>query len=235
MRTDGRPRTRGLIFDFDGTLVRSSIDFPAMREAILDVIDLYGLPGGIIDRKAPSSSNIIEAWNHLSNILDDDGMIDFEARIESASSKVEMLRVGETIEVPGTSRTLSYLRARGYRTGILTRGCRTYVEAALRASKVSFAPDSIVCRDDHRLIDAKPNPIALMRAADLIGLNVGECIYIGDHWMDHDCAVSAGMQFIGVLSGHNDRERWKGREIELIIKDITELPSLLESQDGSER
>jgi phosphoglycolate phosphatase-like HAD superfamily hydrolase len=53
--------------------------------------------------------------------------------------------------------------------------------------------------------------------------------------MDHDCAVSAGMAFIGVLSGHNDRERWKGRDIELIINDITELPSLLDVQEGSER
>lgn len=235
MRTDVRPVPRGLIFDFDGTLVKSSIDFPAMREAILDVIDLYGLPEGIIDRSAPSSSNIIEAWNHLSSVLNDDGVIDFEARIEKASRKVEMLHVEETSEVPGTSMTLLNLRSRGYRTGILTRGCRIYVEAALRASKVPFAPESIVCRDDHRLIDAKPNPIALKRAAERIGLGIDECIYIGDHGMDHDCAVSAGMSFIGVLSGHNDRERWKGREIERIIDDITDLPSLLDAQDGSER
>jgi phosphoglycolate phosphatase-like HAD superfamily hydrolase len=112
----------------------------------------------------------------------------------------------------------------------LTRGCRTYVEAALRASKIPFAPETIVCRDDHRLIDAKPNPIALKRAAERIGLGVDESIYIGDHWMDHDCAVSARMPFIGVLSGHNDRERWKGRDIERIIDDITELPSLLNVQ-----
>lgn len=235
MRADGRSRPRGLIFDFDGTLVRSSIDFPAMREAILDVIDMYGLPDGIIDRKAPSSNNIIDAWNHLSTILDDDGMLDFEARIENASRKVEMLHVEETAEVPGTSTTLFELRSKGYRTGILTRGCRTYVEAALRASKIPFAPETIVCRDDHRLIDAKPNPIALKRAAGLIGLGVDECIYIGDHWMDHDCAVSARMPFIGVLSGHNDRERWKGKEMVFMIDDITELPALLIAQEGSER
>jgi hypothetical protein len=84
-----------------------------MREAILDVIDLYGLPDGIIDREAPSSSNIIDAWNHLSAILDDDGMLDFEARIENASRKVEMLHVEETAEVPGTSITLLDLRSKG--------------------------------------------------------------------------------------------------------------------------
>jgi phosphoglycolate phosphatase len=199
-----------------------------MREAILDVIDLYGLPDGIVSSKESAANNIISAWNHLSGILDDGGLLDFETRIEIASSEVEMRHVDETKEVPGTSRALQKLRSRGYRTGILTRGCRRYVEAALRASDISFDREYIVSRDDHRLIEAKPNPIALRRAADLIGLRTDECIYIGDHWMDHDCAVSAGMPFIGVLSGHNDRERWKGREIETIVDNIAEIAACLD-------
>jgi HAD superfamily hydrolase (TIGR01549 family) len=208
-------------------LVKSTIDFAAMREAVLDVIDLYGLPSRIIDPKASSSISINAAWKHLSTILDEDGLLDFEIRIENASSEVEMWYVGETTEVPGTTTALLDLRSKGYRTGILTRGSREYVEAALNVSKIPFASEHIVCRDDHRLLEAKPNPIALFRAARLLGLEPDDCIYVGDHWMDHDCAISAGMPFIGVLSGHNDRERWNGNEQTMIVNNISELANMI--------
>jgi HAD superfamily hydrolase (TIGR01549 family) len=229
MTPEKNPGLRGVIFDFDGTLVNSTIDFVSMKSAVLAVIEMYGLPKGVIDPNAPSADIIIAAWKYMSTVLDKKGLIEFERKIERASSDVEILNVERTTEVPGTTKAIRVLREKGYRTGILTRGSRRYVEAALILSGIPFEQELVVCRDDYSLIEAKPNPIALKRAANRIGLAIEECVYVGDHWMDQDCANSAGMPFIGVLSGHNDRERWKGRNLKMMVDDVAKIVDVIDT------
>lgn len=228
MTQERMPGLRGVIFDFDGTLVNSTIDFVSMRKAVLAVIEPYDVPDGIIDQNASLARNMIAAWQHLSTVLDEEDLLEFERRIEHASCEIEMSSVEKTTEVPGATKALLALRAKGYRTSILTRGSRRYVEAALTVSGIPFERDLMVCHDDYSLVEAKPNPIALRRAANLIGLEPRDCVYVGDHWMDQDCADSAGMLFIGVLSGHNDRERWQGRNLKMMLDDITKLVDVVD-------
>jgi phosphoglycolate phosphatase-like HAD superfamily hydrolase len=110
---------------------------------------------------------------------------------------------------------------------VLTRGSRKYTEAALSAAGLAGYFPKRVCRDDHPDEEAKPNPIAMARAAGMMELAKDRCILVGDHPTDMECARSAGSSFVGVLSGATDRSGWNELGEVIIIPDVSTLPALL--------
>jgi phosphoglycolate phosphatase len=86
----------------------------------------------------------------------------------------------------------------------------------------------MVCRDDHAEEEAKPAPISLRRAAAGIGFQAQDCLMVGDHMMDLECARAAGSGFIGVLSGSGDEHLWRREGVSMIVSDVGEIPKLLD-------
>lgn len=216
----------GLIFDLDGTLIKSTIDFALMRELMADLLQRYDLPSDIVDPKDTMSGSISRAWVHLSARSSRTTLLQFATEVDKTWNQVEMRCVDGTTEVPGARSALRRLREEGCPLGLLTRSSRRYTMAALKASGLEGLVQAMVCRDDHDLIDAKPNPIALHRAADLLGIRTERCVYVGDHHMDLECAVAAGSGFIAVLTGSNDEERWSMYHPEIVLNSVEELPAL---------
>jgi HAD superfamily hydrolase (TIGR01549 family) len=217
----------GLIFDLDGTLIRSRIDFVLMRQLMTELLQRYDLPPGTVDPKDTMTGSIIRAWSHLSAQSSEATTHQFAREVDQTWNQVEMVAVEGTTEVPGARSTLGRLRRAGYPLGILTRSSRRYTMAALESSGLDDLIDAMVCRDDHDMIEAKPNPIAMHRAAALIRVRTERCVYIGDHHMDLECAAAAGSAFIAVLSGSHDEERWRSYHPDVIINSVAELPSML--------
>ena len=92
-----------------------------------------------------------------------------------------------------------------------------------------------VCRDDYPLEEAKPNPLAMRRVAAKLGLDAVDCLYVGDHPMDLECARASGAGFVAVTTGSTDRERWSQSGCRMIIDSVADLPSVLERvRDGSD-
>jgi phosphoglycolate phosphatase len=151
-----------------------------------------------------------------------------ETRVETICVEVEMMSVDYTKEVPGAGDALRTLRVMGNPLALLTRGSRNYTTRALRASHLTGLLDTIICRDDHAISEAKPHPEAMRRAAAALNLRPEQCILIGDHLMDLECALSAGSMFVAVLSGHNGRKGWEDLGVERIIPSIAQLPRYLE-------
>jgi len=213
---------RGVIFDLDGTLIRSTIDF--MRG--------HDLPPELLDPKGSMSYNVLIALGHLERRLDQEGLNGLLRRIEEASTEVEMMGVERTQVFPGVPEMLASLKGEGYSLGLLTRGSRRYAERALQVAGLDDVFPVIACRDDHDLREAKPNPVALVRVAGRMGLEPKECVFVGDHHIDQDCADAAGAFFVGVLSGSNDLERWSAKRPSLLLRSVAELPSALPACKG---
>ncbi len=68
----------------------------------------------------------------------------------------------------------------------------------------------------------------MRRAAAALNLRPEQCILVGDHLMDLECALSAGSMFVAVLSGHNGRKGWEDLGVERMIPSIAQLPRYLE-------
>lgn len=55
-------------------------------------------------------------------------------------------------------------------------------------------------------IPLKPSPEGALLLAGELGVDAGECLYIGDTWVDMETGKNAGMETVGVLWGFRDRE-----------------------------
>jgi phosphoglycolate phosphatase len=214
----------GIVFDLDGTLIESTIDFVLMRDRVFRYLDELGL-GHALNRNESITKNLDRVRSEMpATGLDQE---EIERTVDAICADVEMMSVHRTKEVAGAGDALRTLRAEGYPMALLTRGSRDYAVEALRASNLSGLLDAMVCRDDHEVAEAKPHPEAMHRAAAALHLRPERCVMIGDHLMDLECARSAGSMFVAVLSGHNGRKGWEDLGVNWIIPSIAELPPFL--------
>jgi phosphoglycolate phosphatase len=218
---------RGIVFDLDGTLIYSTIDFVEMRRRTFEILSCAGIPSGILDRTRSIAHNVTASVGFLKGLGKESEAQTLYAEIGRTMSEIEMRRVSETIAVPGAGRSISSLLEKGFSVAVLTRGSRRYTEAALEASGLAQSLPHRLCRDDHPDEEAKPNPISMMRASEKMRLRKEECLLVGDHPMDLECARSAGSAFIGVLSGASDRATWMKHGVVIMIPDVSSLPDLL--------
>jgi phosphoglycolate phosphatase-like HAD superfamily hydrolase len=218
---------RGLVFDLDGTLVHSTIDFFLMRTLTFERMRASCINENILDQKKSLANNLQACLDYLSINGSEEAAVSLLSDAGNIMNEIEMRDVGKTVAVPRVSEAICQLKDDGYAMAVLTRGSRRYTEAALRAAGLSELFEKRVCRDDYPDDEAKPNPISLSRAAGKLGMTNEECLLVGDHMMDMECARSAGSGFIGVLSGATDRPTWSSLGVVKIIPDVSFLPEFL--------
>jgi phosphoglycolate phosphatase len=219
---------KAVVFDLDGTLIDSTIDFQRMNIAAAKTLMEHGLPREVLDVKGNVNDNIVRAHSYFQAHGEEGWEEAVERDLNRVSLNVEMVSVDSTEAIAGTFDTLDYLQRRGIRTAILTRGSRTYTMRALKASGLEGRFHTIVCRDDHPLTEAKPNPIALHRVFEQLSLTNGECMFIGDHETDYLCAKGAGTPFAAVLTGFNGNEVWDRVRPDVVMDSVADLRRLLE-------
>ena len=181
----------------------------------------------MLDEKNTIASNLQICYRFLSEKGSSEASRSLFQEASQIMNMIEMLRVEQTQPVSGANEAVHCLRDEGYSLAVLTRGSRHYTEAALKATGLGAYFAITVCRDDYPDEEAKPNPISLARAADKLSLTKEECLLVGDHAMDLECARSAGSGFVGVLSGASDLSTWSRFGMVTIIQDVSCLPDLL--------
>jgi HAD superfamily hydrolase (TIGR01509 family) len=74
----------------------------------------------------------------------------------------------------------------------------------------------------------KPFPDALLVAANILGVPIGQCAIVGDSVVDIQAGKSAGAKTIAVLTGLFSRRELEKEKPDLIIKDVKSLPDVLQ-------
>ncbi len=139
--------------------------------------------------------------------------------------KSELEGVNEVKPIKGAKDSLERLSSRDIKIGILTRCCKAYaVEALKRCGMISLV-DFIEARSD--LLEAKPNAVSAWRLCKMLGVEPDEAVIVGDHWIDVECANSAGIDFIGVLSGLSDKDTLEKAGCKTFAKNITKIEDML--------
>ena len=189
---------RAVLFDLDGTLIETHIDFPAMTRAMQDLALSAGVPASVIDGK--DILGMVEAAAADVQAHGGDG----GALRRTAFSLLEGMEVvgcAYPTLLPGTRELLEELRAQGRKIGVVTRNCRR-VSVGLLA-RHGLPHDALLTRDD--VLRAKPNPEHLWDALRVLGCPADEAAMVGDHWMDIQAGRAAGCAAtLGVRGGHGD-------------------------------
>jgi len=161
-----------VLFDMDGTLYDSGIDFLALRAKL-------GLPqdGRPILAQLQAASPGERA--HGIELL-------HAAEAEGAAG-------GRVI--PGTAELLSWLNAQGILTGLVTNNTRRSVDVMLDQHPLSF--DVILTRDDAA---TKPAPDLFLLALDKLGCAPSAAAAVGDTHLDAVAAHRAGIREIYLVA-----------------------------------
>ena len=210
---------RAVCFDMDGTLLDTKVDYGRMASLILERLAEAGVPQELLDGRKGYKFNVDRAFEWMMKNRSDSEIQEVSDSVAKAARDLEMERVDEARPFPGVPEMLAEIRAKGYRTGVLTRGCREYAETAMRIAGVDGYIDAMVCRDDYPEVDAKPSPVAMGHMADALGVRPDEILYVGDHKMDWMCARDASAKFVAVTSGTFTREQWLAEDPEMVILD----------------
>ncbi|MBU6953617.1 HAD family hydrolase [Hahella sp. HN01] len=156
---------KGFIFDLDGTLVDSRLDFDAMRREL-------GFPEG---------KPILE---HLETLDDPDAV----ARAWAVVEAHEIAGARAATWMPGAKELLMSLRELDIPVAIMTRNMREATRIAIEA--LGIPVELALTREDCK---PKPHPEGLLRIAETWGLACGELIYVGDYIFDLQAARNANM------------------------------------------
>jgi HAD superfamily hydrolase (TIGR01509 family) len=166
---------RAVIFDMDGTLVESAIDFQGIRH----------------DLNIPEETGILEA---IAAMPDDD-----RARANALLLERELAGVRNATLVSGAHDVLTAIRAAGLPTALLTRNARQAMMAAFEQFDV-LEFDLAWAREDGPI---KPEPDGVLRACEEMGVPPEQTLCVGDFRYEIIAANQAGA--VSVLLRRPDR------------------------------
>jgi len=213
----------GFVFDFDGTLVDSKIDFPLMKEKIVQLLKKWDVYVKGIDDKLYALELIQFGCNSLRK--DPLALARFREEALTIVEHLEMERCSNAIPFPDTERALNEIHQRGYKIGIISRNGKTAIKEVL--SRFSFPHDVVLTRDDVEKI--KPDPSHLLKAINVLGLKPSHTAMVGDHPIDMKCGKGAGVFIVGVLTGVSTERDLREAGADVIVRNLAELVANLRS------
>lgn len=159
---------KGVIFDMDGTLVTSALDFVAMRQAI-------GCP-------------------QEQDILDFIAALPTKAARDKAENQIIAIEVKEAqhcLLLDGVQDMLDRLYQWRIPVALVTRNCRA--ATALKLAKAGLHFDPVLTRE---CAPAKPDPDALLQVATQWQIAPEHLVYVGDYLHDIHAAENAKMRSV---------------------------------------
>lgn len=187
---------RAVLFDLDGTLVETHIDFPAMTNLTEALAREADVPPGVTDGK--------DILGMVDAAVDDltgrggDGP-EWRRQAFEALERLEVEGCAHPVLLPGTQELLAKLVADGVKVGVVTRNCRRVAVGLL--ARFALPHHLLLSRDD--VAKSKPNPEHLWDALRLLDARPDKALMVGDHWMDVQAGQRAGVAVtLGVLGTH---------------------------------
>jgi pyrophosphatase PpaX len=210
-------RVRALLFDLDGTLIDTvALILSSFRHATNEVLGA-ALPDEVLMQNVgvPLAIQMREfAPEHADELL----------RVyREHNSRIHDDMVAE---YPGTRETLERMASRGFPMGVVTSKGTPMARRGLDAFGLGDFFEVLVTSDDVDIY--KPDPYPLRYAAELIGIPVEECLYLGDSPHDMSAALAAGSVSVAALWGAFGPEAVLQPGPEYALSSIRELPVMLD-------
>ncbi|KKO52721.1 HAD family hydrolase [Paenibacillus sp. DMB20] len=216
-------KIKGIIFDMDNTILRSSIDFHSMKNETFKYLVSHGILPAELDISNHTSSTIIaEAaiTNRMTDALVKE-MWEIPKRYEVRGMQDADLESG-VIEI------LEELHDR-YCMVVVTNNSIEAAEGALRKNGILEYFDCVVGRELMKSL--KPSPDGFLYVLQRYeNFTAEEWVSVGDSWIDGKASTEAGIRFI---SYQGDAETMKKMGVcpSAEITDIRELKRFIVSNE----
>ncbi len=189
---------RGVIFDLDGTLVNSGLDFERMRQ----------------EMQLPPGAPVLEALARLEASR--------AAECQAILERHEREGVERATLMPGVAALRSTLADRGIRQAVVTRNSRPLAMATLERVGQSF--EIVLGREDGPV---KPDPAALHRICQEWQLPVTAVAIVGDYKFDLEAGRRAGVYTALYTAGRDLQSFDYAHLADHVVECFTRAESLL--------
>ncbi len=214
------PHIKAVGFDMDGTFMRTKVDYVKLSNCVVDEFISRGAPRDMFEG-VHYKMDLDEGYKWLM----DHGLAESKEEIKQAISdratEIEIEHVAIAKPFPGALELVRRIHSMGLKTGILTRGGRTYMTRAMGPFDLLKEFDGLVARDDFdEETEAKPAAIAMTHLGDAMGgIAPEDILYIGDGVTDFMTAARAGSPFMAVSSGRTDEALWRKQVSDFLTKE----------------
>ncbi len=220
---------RLLFFDLDGTLIDSRDDLAdsvnlalaAMEVPSVATEAVYGFIGEGV-------------FNLLSRSLR--ASLGSEPDAELVNRAVDVFRTHydrnclvKTRLYDGVTETLGKLN--GFKKAVITNKPRDFSVKILESFGIADKFDAIAGGDTFP--KRKPDPMPLVETARSLGVEITECVMIGDSRIDIGAGKNAGIKTIGCTYGFRGRDELVGAGADFLVDTFAELTSLREVASGT--
>ena len=214
-----------LIFDFDNTLIKSNINFPAMKISMARAAKKHGLDFGN-EEDIPhryTAGNIIDQVEEFDKKNDTQLVTELWGLVE----KFERLGMENISIDEDVLQMLEYLKKKGISASILTNNAKKPTIEVLERFNISDYFDIVIAREDVKKM--KPDKEGLEVIVQKLKLNLDKVIFVGDSWVDGVAAVNAKIRFILLNEKLLDSNKYNIK----IWKHVQTMNELVELLDGN--
>lgn len=190
---------RNILFDLDGTLVDSPIDFAGIRKAlgISRQQDILGYVGSL-------QSSDEELYAKACDIV---YQFEFEASQHA-------------IIYEGVEELLKFLTKQNIQLGIVTRNCREIAHEQIKSIEKYFL--KVLTRDD--VENPKPHPESFEFFRDHYAFSSNETLFIGNHYHDEQFAQNNNLMYLQYVPAEkNTRDHFEFDSYLILLEKYLEI------------
>jgi pyrophosphatase PpaX len=208
---------RGVLFDWDGTLLNSYAADVRAYLSMFRALEIKWTEREVNLHYSPNWYRVYRA-----------ALIPRSKWIEANRLWTQAYKLERPRLLAGARRVMHTLAA-GFDLGIVTSGNRARVRRQLRGFGLADYFSACVCNED--AAKKKPHPAPLQLALKRLRLAPEQCVYVGDTAEDIEMARRAGVRVIGVLGPFPTAARLREAKPEILLDSIRELPRHLRVAD----
>ncbi len=217
-----------LLFDLDGTLVDSVPDLALAINQTLSELNLPTFEQDVIRGWVGNGASVL-VQRALSGNVNISTSLDNKLLEKSLPIFYKAYQRNNCLETrlySGVLQTLTELKNRGYRLGIITNKPVQFIAPIIEGLALTGLFEIIIGGDT--LDKRKPDPLQLHYACQKLMVNVEQCVMIGDSKNDILAADAANMQSVALTYGYNCGENLNTYKPDLVIDNFADLLGTLD-------
>ena len=218
-------RYKAVVFDLDGTLQDSKIDYQKMTERVREILISEGIPQGELGGRRTVYLIIRGGEDSLLELGVRDERVQTVLDLITKAMNATELEAADGVEPkPNALQTLKVLRQNGILMGIATRSHRVYAERCLATMGMREYMQGVLARDDVPF--PKPDPRHLFETISLLDVDPRDVLYVGDTTTDLETARAAEVDFVGYKRDEEWGQRLLDAGCEVMAEDLLEVAEM---------
>ena len=217
-----------VLIDLDGTLIDSVPDLTYCVDEMMKQIDM---PVRGLDAVRQWVGNGVETLTERALVNAIDGKPDTDLMTKAYPIFLELYKHNNSQRscvYDGVKEGIQWMKDNGYRVGCVTNKAEAFTIPLLKSKGLFDLFEVVVSGDTCE--KKKPDPMPLLHAAKLMGVNPDNALMLGDSRSDVKAARAAGFNIFCMTYGYNHGEDIRDYNPDVVMDSFMELPNYLESK-----